>query len=272
MTSHKVPDFLIIGAMKAGTTTLYRDLVQHPEIFLPQEKEPETLVRFGDDDQAMRADYQSLFRPASGSLILGEASTAYAKRPDHEGVAERALRICGPKLRIIYLTREPIGRIVSQFRHEQALGLVSGPLNEAVLAHGRFVAYSRYDWQLAPWIDAFGASNVLRLEFEDYVADRQAVVDTVLRFLGAAPRPAGDYSAAYNTAEGKKVARGMWKAVVGSPFYQRQIKPMVPAWLRERAAGMLLTPAQRDDSQLDADTREKLLVALHPQTQTGGTR
>ena len=53
-----LPDFLIIGAMKAGTTTLYRDLELHPQIFLPQEKEPETLVSLGDDLLAMAADYR----------------------------------------------------------------------------------------------------------------------------------------------------------------------------------------------------------------------
>lgn len=262
MTSYKVPNFLIIGAMKAGTTTLYRDLVQHPEIFLPQEKEPETLVRFGDDERRILADYQSLFRPAARRQILGEASTAYTKRPDFEGVAERALRICGPQLKLIYISREPISRIVSQYKHELALGLVGGPLDDAVTRHSRFVDYSKYNWQISPWIAAFGEANLLRLDFEDYVANRKSVVDRVLRFIGASPLDDLDYSSAFNTAEGKLVARGLWETLVGSRLYQRLIKPMVPFWVRQRISGAVLSPAPVDDSQLSVATRTKLMLEL----------
>ncbi|QDZ10715.1 sulfotransferase family protein [Devosia ginsengisoli] len=261
MTSYTVPDFLIVGSMKAGTTTLYRDLVQHPDIFLPQEKEPETLVRFGEDDRAILEDYRSLMRPAATGQICGEASTAYTKRPDHEGVAERALRICGAKLKIIYLTREPISRIVSQYRHELALGLVQEPLNQAVLANGRYVAYSRYDWQLAPWLAALGPDNVLVLRFEDYVARRAETVGRICQFLGVSA-PAGDFDRAFNTSEGKMVPRGLWKAVVASRFYQRQIKPLVPVGMRERMAGRVLTPVQQQVGELEPQTRERLAEAL----------
>lgn len=84
------PDFLIIGAMKAGTTTLYRDLVDHPNIFLPEQKEPNTLVMYGSDMRRIIDDYASLFARSPQDAICGEASTAYTKRPDNEGVAARA--------------------------------------------------------------------------------------------------------------------------------------------------------------------------------------
>ncbi len=268
MTTHKVPGFLIIGAMKAGTTTLYRDLVDHPEIFLPQEKEPETLVRFEDEDSRILEDYQSLFRPAAPGQLLGEASTAYTKRPEHEGVAARALRICGPQLKVIYLTRDPIGRIVSQFKHEAALGLVSGPLNETVLHDERFVAFSRYDWQLAPWKQALGPDNVLVIGFEDYIAHRAEIVGKVCRFLGVAA-PQGEFDRAFNTSEGKMVPKGIWKSVVGSEFYQRQVKPRVPVGLREWISGRVLTPAQKDSSTLYPETRQKLAAALEGANESG---
>ena len=93
----QIPDFLIVGAMKAGTTTLYRDLSGHPGIYLPEEKEPETLVRFGNDEAAILRDYKSLLGRSPKGALTGEASTVYTKRPLHEGVAERAWRICGPR-------------------------------------------------------------------------------------------------------------------------------------------------------------------------------
>lgn len=254
------PDFLIIGAMKAGTTTLHRDLVGHPDIFLPQDKEPETLVKFHDDRAAILADYASLFRPAKSGQLLGEASTAYTKRPDYEGVAQRAFDICGPDLKIIYLTREPVARIISQFKHEYGLGLVEGPMNEAVVKHHRFVEYSRYGWQLDPWQRAFGEGNVLVLSFEEYIADRTVVVGEVCRFLGVDPAKLASIQAdkAFNASDGKKVPKGMWKTLVSSGFYQRLVKPLIPWGLRNRLATVVLSAAPQVSETLSPERRRQI--------------
>ena len=108
------PDFLIVGAMKAGTTTLYHDLSEHPDIFLPVLKEPEVLTTLERLDE-MRAYYARLFRPARPGQLKGEASTAYTKRPNNEGVAEKARALCGDGLKIIYIRRDPVERIRSQY-------------------------------------------------------------------------------------------------------------------------------------------------------------
>ncbi len=89
------PDFLVVGAMKGGTTTLYFDLGAHPDLHLPEPKEPEVLVRHADP-AAIREAYAAHFRNARPGQLCGEASTVYTKRPDHEGVAERARQASGP--------------------------------------------------------------------------------------------------------------------------------------------------------------------------------
>ena len=255
-----VPDFLVIGAMKAGTTTLYRDLERHPDVFLPQEKEPETLVRFGDDAAAIARDYRSLFRGARPDQVRGEASTAYTKRPDAEGVAQRALDICGPGLRIVYLMRDPVRRLVSHYRHEYGLGETDLAFADALVRHDRYFDYGRYAWQIEPWLAAFPRENFLFLDFEAYVADRPAALDLVCRHVGIDPvrMPEPEEARAFNKSEGKPVARGLAGRLVGSPLYQRGLKRVVPRMLREKAMNTLLPRARDATADLSSETENEL--------------
>ena len=254
------PEFLIIGAMKAGTTTLYRDLEQHPQIFLPQEKEPETLVRFGDDSAAMTDDYRSLFRGAKNGQLKGEASTAYTKRPTHEGAAERAFRLCGPDLKLIYLMREPVARMVSHYRHEFGLHETDLGMDEAFDRESRYYDYGRYAFQLEPWQARFGASSFLFMRFEEYVADRRKALEHVCAFLGIDPAllPEPEEGKAFNKSDRKPVALGLTGRFVRSGMYQRGIKRAVPRAVREKAMSVLLPKARNADGQLSDAKRSQL--------------
>lgn len=275
------PNFLIIGAMKAGTTTLYRDLHGHPQLFLPEQKEPDTLAHFGDDMDAIHRDYASLFAMAKAGQLLGEASTSYTKRPDHGDVARRALEICGPDLKLIYLTRDPVKRAVSQYMHEFGQEQVKEPLNKALLQHPRFAQYSAYDYQLAPWITHFGEKNLLVRRFEDYVSNRSALLGEVCAFLGIdaalLPPPAEDR--AFNASERKPTPKGIMNAFVRSRFYQRAVKPRVPWVLRDKVMRLVLPKVSAPTDRLEDDTRKSYLSSLEaynraekdlPRTPMGG--
>ena len=112
-----LPGFLVVGAMKAGTTSLYRDLPTNPSVFMPIDKEPNNLL--SDDVRTPQGldDYARHFQRAGADQLCGEASTAYTMLPRHTGVPERALEVLGPDCRIIYLVREPVARIVSHHQH-----------------------------------------------------------------------------------------------------------------------------------------------------------
>ncbi|WP_379547107.1 sulfotransferase [Qipengyuania sp. DSG2-2] len=266
--SPNCPQFLIIGAMKAGTTTLYRDLELHPQVFLPQEKEPETLVSMGDDHEAILRDYASLFRGAREGQIRGEASTAYTKRPTFEGAADRAKALCGPDLKLIYLMREPVGRMVSQYRHEFGLHETDLSMDTAFAQDSRYADYSRYDYQLEPWQAAFPACQILLLSFEEYVQDRAATLLVVCQFLGIDPAllPQPEEDKAFNASEGKPVARGLIGRFVTSRLYQRGIKQAVPRALRERAMQALLPKARSASGKLDPQMRATLAEQFAPYT------
>lgn len=272
-----LPDFLIIGAMKAGTTTLYRDLYGHPQVFLPEEKEPDTLTRLGDNDTAIRADFASLFRKARPGQIRGEASTSYTKRPDFEGVAERTLRICGPDIKLIYIRREPVKRLISHYRHDFGLGYIDKPIVQALTEDSRYVDWSSYDWQIAPWRETFGADRLLELDFEAYVADRKATLTRLAEFLGIDPAlmPPPEEERAFNASSAKPIPKGWSKKLVASPLYQRVIKPMVPWKLRDRVQALILPKARESFEKLDPATEAILrerIIANNAQAQYSRAR
>lgn len=237
-----LPSFLLIGAMKAGTTTLYADLARHPEIFLPEQKEPETLTRF-TDPESIRSDYRSLLRRARLGQICGEASTAYTKRPVFEGVADRALEILGPNLRLIYLRRNPLSRIISQYRHDVQQRRTSLPFSQALREKPEYIDFSRYDWQLAPWRACFGDASILDLSLETYAATREKTVRRVLQHIGVDPRRLSGLDATQivnSASEMKQIDNPLLNTLIRSKAYQRGIKPLIARSLRGRARQAIL--------------------------------
>lgn len=185
----RAPDFLIIGAMKAGTTTLYSDLRSHRSIFMPAIKEPANLV----DDTIHTARgvsrYLRLFSTARPDQRCGEASTHYTSLPVHTGAPEAAMAVAGPDVRLIYLIRDPVERALSHHRHLYSRGSCSPDLGVALSSHPAIAEYSRYDIQLEQWLRHYPAAQVAVVRFEMYVAERTQVVSSVLRFLNATSDP-----------------------------------------------------------------------------------
>src|SRR5918997_438225 len=112
-----MPNFLIIGAMKSGTTALYYYLEQHPEIYMSPVKEPNF---FSSQEQENAADavthigtYQHLFRGVSGQKAIGEAPHSYLYEPG----AAAEIRRYSPDAKLIAILRNPIDRAHSHFLH-----------------------------------------------------------------------------------------------------------------------------------------------------------
>lgn len=256
-------DFLIVGAMKAGTTTLYRDLYQLDRVFLPEEKEPNILSNLQDTDQ-IRADYAQLMRPAKSGQIKGEASTSYSKRPDVEGCADRALTALGGDLKIIYLRRDPVDRAISHYRHDFVAGFHDRPIDEALCSIEAYVDYGRYDHQIQPWIDAFGSKAVLQVSFEEYVADRKTHLRKVCDHLGI-DLPADyevDASKTHNSSSEKLVAHGWVLKLIRSRIFQRTLKPILSKSVRNVGARILAQPAKASPTEITPETRAYIEAKL----------
>lgn len=183
----RAPDFLIIGAMKAGSTSLWRWLEAHPDVALPAEKEP----NFFSDDRVWRRGerwYRGLF-PAEG--VTGEASVAYSDPALAESAAARAGDLA-PEARLLFIARDPVARMRSHYRHEVLRGRERRRFEEIVAQGGeRYARMSRYDEGLAPWRERFGdACRVL--SFRALTADDEREWHAALAHLGLDPidRPA----------------------------------------------------------------------------------
>lgn len=225
----RLPDFLLVGAMKAGTTTLYFDLAMHESIYLPDVKEPHALCYEDIVYDTKLVKYSSLFKEASVNQLCGEGSTGYTKMPTIEGVASRARRILGSSLKVIYIVREPIERIVSQHRHESMFGEAPFDIEAALEKDQRFLHYSRYAWQLDPWIETFGKDSIHIVVFEQYIKDRNREVDKIFKFLGVGPiNRSIDGSVIYNKSDEKPVPKGIFALVQRSGLYRKVIRPMLP--------------------------------------------
>lgn len=177
-----LPDFIIIGAMKCGTSTLAQQLGAQPGIFMTTPKEPNF---FSDDAVWARGTdwYRGLFDAARPGDRKGEASTHYTKLPTHPDTIAR-LRPLVPHPRLVYLIRDPVDRLVSHYIHEWTMGVMSGSIDEAVENHPELVEYGCYGAQMAPWIEAFGRDAVMVQTNGRMKSDPQALLSEVAAFIG----------------------------------------------------------------------------------------
>lgn len=220
---------------------MYEDLRAHPSIFLP-EKELGILLEPGASGFGDCAQYENLFRHARKGQVLGEVSSPYAKLPESAGVAARAVGFLGNDLRIVYLVRNPVDRVVSHHHHAWSRGFMSGSIDEAVRDDPRLLNYTRYATQLRPWSELVGPENVRVVKFEHYINDRVAVLRSLFDFLGAPPESPGDsHHRAYNVSVGSPVAMGRRGRIARSSVYRRVVRPLMPEAVR-RAGGRALLP------------------------------
>jgi hypothetical protein len=228
-----LPRLLIIGAMKAGTTGLYMDLAPHPQVFLGHDKEPHALCHDAVLTAAGRAAYEAIYAKAEPGQLCCDASTGYSKRPDFEGVAQRAVEVLPEGFKVAYVVRHPIDRIISQHHHEHAEGKVGPSIDEAVRQHRRYIQYSQYRYQLEPWIEAVGRERIQVIRFEDYVDCRSETVRRLGEFAGLDPNGCLiEDGRVYNKSQGKPVKTKFWHAVQHNRAYRRFLRPLAPLKLR----------------------------------------
>ena len=186
-TMSKSPDFIIIGAMKCATSTLHDQLAQQPGIFMSELKEPNF---FSNDDIYVQGWewYASHFEDASPQDLCGESSTHYTKLPTYPDTVER-IRQSLPEVKLIYVMRHPVERLVSQYIHEWSQRVMSEEINTAVDQYPELIEYSRYTVQLQPFFDTFGPDRILPVFFERLATDPQAELERIGRFIGYSGQP-----------------------------------------------------------------------------------
>ena len=212
----ELPDFLVIGAQKAGTTALYAYLRWHPSIAGPFWKEVSFFDRhWARGESWYRGNFPNVAR-ARGKHV-GEASPSYVFHP----LAPQRVQEVVPEARLIVLVRNPVDRALSQYNHEVALGREPLPFEEALDAEEerlrgeqeRMAADPRYfsrEWwshtyksrgryaeQLERWLAVFPREQLLVLPSDDLGSDPARAHAHVLEFLGASPQRLDSYPRVY---------------------------------------------------------------------------
>jgi hypothetical protein len=177
-----LPNLIIIGAAKAGTTALHQYLGLHPEVFMSRQKELQLFQR--DDWREQLGWYESQF-PVSAP-IRGEGSPVYSLYPFCSKVPER-MREVVPDAKLIYLVRDPVERFIAHYTEHYALGFETRPFEQvaADLRHeNQVLAGSRYATQLERYLESFPRSQILVLDQDDLRARRRETLTRVFGFLG----------------------------------------------------------------------------------------
>jgi hypothetical protein len=176
-----VPNFLIIGAMKSGTTSLWEFLRYHPEVFMPSRKKE--LHYFSQNWDRGLEWYEGFFAGANGERAIGEACTTYTKYPLFSGVPERMAATL-PDARLIYLVREPVERMRSEWQHLTEQGIEKRPLEKALSEDPNYLSHSSFATQIEQYLEHFDRSKLLVLRTEDLGIDRMGVCKRVYDFIG----------------------------------------------------------------------------------------
>jgi len=255
--------------MKCGTSTLHEQLALRSGFFMSRPKEPNF---FSDEAEFARgiAWYAGLFAGASERQLCGESSTHYTKLPTHPHAAER-MRELLPKARLVYVMRDPVERVVSQYLHEWSNREVDTDLEVAIERHERFVAYSCYARQLEPYLARYGASSVLPVFFERMVTYPEEELGRICRFLGDPsdePVVWRRERAKQNVSSERLRASPLRDSLLRVPLL-RWLKDQIPSSLRERVKEFWRYEGR---PELSEDLRRQIEVRIDPDLERLGER
>jgi len=180
-----LPNLIVIGGLKCGTTSLHHYLNLHPEVEMSRPKELNFFVEELNWDLGVDW-YRSHFRP--GATVRGETSPHYTNRPRFQGVAERMRETLGTEARVVYMVRHPLERLLSHYLHSVGGGYEGRELADAVADPAcAYVQRGRYAFQVEPYLETFKAERTLIVSREELGRDRDATMRRVFEFAGVDP-------------------------------------------------------------------------------------
>ncbi len=255
-----LPTFFVIGAARAGTTSLHYYLSLHPQIQMSETKEPHYFagppgtIPFGGPRVDSIDDYRKLFDPRA--TVRGEASPSYAAYPRRLGVPARISELV-PDARLIYLVRDPIDRTVSHYLHAVAVEGERRQLAEALGDYdpaNLYICASRYATQLEQYLSHFAEDRILVVEQSDLRGARNEAMRRIFAFLGVdSDFESPGFATEYRGSDAGRRYPGWYRAVLD--LGARTPLALVPAPLRRklraRVEGAVL-PAMDDVKPDDA--------------------
>lgn len=199
--SERKPDFFVVGAPKAGTTSLYNHLIQHPEIFMPVRKEPYFFGHWKERSEKDFEKYLDLFHGVPESKMAGEASTTYL----YFGSAAEEIQEFNPDAKIIIGVRNPAERTYSHYwqhtrskrinlnfeeelaNEEQHLNELESGVPPGVVPPRCYIDPGHYKKHIERYIRTFSRDQMVVYLFDDLIEDPRKICQDVFEFLGVDP-------------------------------------------------------------------------------------
>ena len=253
-----LPNFLIIGAAKAGTTSLHHYLRQHPEVFMSP-REPRYFARDGADADSpvvrTREAYEHLFDGATAKRAIGEASPQYLHHPSAPDEIAADL----PDVRLIVSLRNPVDRAYSSYLGRLIAGGERRSANDALRPGSYDFDRSLYSAPLYRYFERFDRKRIKVILFDDLIRDARAVVRELFEFLEIDSSAEVDVTAKHGAAAAPRSIPAnvaFWKAV-------EAIRAIVPRSMRGTGlAGRAHSLLQRRPEPLSPDIRQRMLAAF----------
>ena len=274
------PNLFVVGAAKAGTTSLYEMLARHPAIFMSPVKEPHYFSRIEPTPErraffprvADEGSYLALFDGAAGEEMVGEASTSYLWEPETAG----RIRDRVPEASILIMLRDPVERAYSQYWNDVREGLEKREFLDALNEERRagpgawgvgslYIDCGLYADQVSRYLDAFGPRVQVSL-FEDFIADDARTTAEILSHLGLEPAGAGASSGPMNPGSMPRNRLGV--ALLGSGRVRTLARATVPRRVRQALRGALLKRSARPP--MDTAARSLLNEVFQPDVERLG--
>lgn len=290
------PNFFIVGAAKAGTTSLYAYLSQHPAIFFPAIKEPHFFTqvqpsaerRFFIEAINKRNAYLRLFSSARGYGVIGDASPSYLWHPK----VPLRIREAVPDAKIAMILRDPVDRAYSHYLMDFREGVQHRPFYEALLEdmHSRdkgwglsylYFELGLYADQVGRYLAIFPPERVQILLFDEFTHDTRNALQEIATFLEVDPAPFRDldisiahnaYAAPRNRLmrrlAGSRLSRILGRTVVphklGAFIFQRMfLKEAVKPPIDPRARDLLRSLYEEDLDRLETIVGRRLPSLRH---------
>lgn len=254
-----LPDFIIGGAMKSGTSTLHAILDKHPDVFIPKEElgffDADNIVEHFDfnfydakrrrwvfQDMANHSEqmwqwYRDHFKKA-GERMKGEDSTSYLASP----IAASRIAKQPKPIKVIFLLRQPTKRAYSNYFHLLRAGIVGHTFERALEYYPRmFLHRSLYKQQLESYFNVLPKEQIKVIVFEDFIKNTAATMQDVCDFLGLdfSKFQQEDFSIHANRAKLPRSLRLLrWKNRMsrgyGNSFYLENLPLEAPFWVKRR--------------------------------------
>lgn len=275
-----LPNFLLIGAARSGSTALFDYLGQHPEIFVSDPKEPHFFAFEGaqpafrgpgDDEMINRRavtevdEYRDLFRGARDARAVGEGSVSYL----YYSRAAENIRLAIPDARLICILRNPAERAYSAFRYLRSR--MYEPLADFRAALAReeerieagwhhiwhYRSMGRYAEQLGHFYRFFDPEQIRVYRFEEFVRDPESVLRDCFEFLGvdSAFRPR---RTPVTVPSGEPRSATLQRLLLESPPGKELIKRMIPGGVRRWLSGRI-RKANLEKAPMEPALRRELL-------------